>query len=312
MGQPLVRTFSHHCRQRYGAAVGKLPLDVGLSCPNRRQGGCIFCRPASFTPHYLCAEDSIDVQIAKGKQQLLKGRFRRYFGYFQQETVTALASHKLLPLLSSVLDDPSCCGLILSTRPDYLSEPLLTRLARLVQSREKECLLELGLQSIHARSLGLLNRNHSLEDFHTALERIRRHAHLSVGVHLILGIPGESTGDMIESIRLVCRLGIDALKLHHLQVIRGTPLHTMYRKGEVRVFTLQEYMDVLLQLLPVIPADVTLHRLWSTAHPSLLVAPRWQVLTGELSAMLQHRLAEQGLSQGCFACYPPMVSSKER
>ena len=298
MNRPRIRTFSHDCRERFGQAVGKIPLDLGITCPNRNKGGCIYCRPASFTPFSLRATDPIGEQIRRGKKYLLRNRFTRYFGYFQQESATAIATARLLPILAQVLEDPDCLGLILSTRPDAISADLPAALAYLVEQSGTECLIELGLQTIHPASLQLLNRQHSYADFLDAVRRIQTVGNLQVGVHLILGIPGESEADMLASVQTVCALGIQALKLHHLQVIRETPLNTLYEQGRVAVFSLAGYLELLLRLLPHIPAAITLHRLWSTAHPDLLVAPRWQRLTGALSKDLHRLMTERGIWQG--------------
>lgn len=298
MNTPRIRTFSRHCRERFGRTIGKIPLDLGIPCPNRSQGGCLYCRPASFTPFSLRGADPLGEQIRRGKQHLLRGRFTHYFGYFQQETATALATAQLMPLLAEVLADPDCIGLILATRPDAIAADLPSALADLVGRSGKECLIELGLQSIHPASLHLLNRNHNLDDFLTAVRRIQAVDHLQLGVHLIFGIPGESEADMLATVRAVCQLGVQALKLHHLQVIARTPLHRLYGQGRVAVFSREEYLALLLRLLPHIPAEITLHRLWSTAHPELLVAPRWQCLTGELSQYLQRMMAERNIWQG--------------
>lgn len=298
MNRPRIRTFSRHCRERFGQTVGKIPLDLGIICPNRSKGGCLYCRPASFTPFSLRATDPLDEQIRRGKKYLLRNRFTRYFGYFQQETATAMATSQLIPLLAKVLKDPDCLGLILSTRPDAIAADLPEALAHLVDQSGKECLIELGLQSIHSASLHLLNRQHSYEDFLGAISRIRAVGTLQIGVHLILGIPDESEADMLATVQTVCGLGIQALKVHHLQVIRETPLNTLYERGRVAVFSRAEYLKLLLRLLPHIPTEITLHRLWSTAHPDLLVAPRWQSLTGALSEELHQLMAERGIWQG--------------
>lgn len=279
--------------------MGKIPLDVGIPCPNRQKGGCIYCRPASFTPRCLDGKKDIQGQLQLGKEQLLAGRFKSYFGYFQQETVTVLATEKLLPLFETVLQQSDCVGLIISTRPDYLSPEFTGHLAQLIEHTGKECLVELGLQSIHAKSLQLLNRNHSLHDFAVAAEEVKKYRQLQLGAHLIFGIPGESPQDMLGTVEWVCGLGVDALKLHHLQVIAETPLHELYLRGEVRLFTLEGYLELLMQVLPMIPQNVTLHRLWSTSHPALLVAPKWHVLTSDLSKQLLVRMEERSLFQGC-------------
>ncbi len=298
MNRPRIRTFSHHCRERFGKTVGKIPLDLGITCPNRSKGGCLYCRPASFTPFSLRTADPLDEQIRRGKQYLLRNRFTRYFGYFQQETATAMATTQLLPILAQVLEDPECLGLILSTRPDAIAADLPAALAHLIDQSGKECLIELGLQSIHPASLLRLNRQHSYEDFLGAVGRIQAVGNLQLGVHLILGIPGESKTDMLHTVQTVCTLGIQALKVHHLQVIRDTPLHTLYEQGHVTVFSREGYLELLLRLLPHIPAAITLHRLWSTSHPDLLVAPHWQSLTGELSKELQRLMKERDIWQG--------------
>lgn len=304
MSFPAIRTFSYHYRERYGHGVGKIPVDLGLPCPNRQKGGCIFCRPASFTPSCLESSDAICLQIAAGQKQLLKGRFKKYLVYFQQETCTALPPDQLLPEFQQLLTAADCVGLILSTRPDYISRQLLDPLAEIVVASGKECLFELGLQSVHEHSLAYLNRNHSYTDFLKAAQLIKEAGCFELGVHLIFGIPGENEEDMLETVRTVCKLGIQALKLHHLQVIRGTALEILYRQGEVELFTLEKYQQLLLKILPIIPADVTIHRLWATAHPDLLIAPKWNILAARLSRELQERMAEQGIFQGQSAGTP--------
>ena len=298
MSSSLLHTFSVHYRQKYGHGVGKIPVDMGQLCPNRLLGGCIFCRPAGFTPAYLNKADDLADQVAAGKRHLLRGRFTRYFAYFQQETCTAVALDQLLPAFESLLVDADCVGLILSTRPDYVSDQLLERLAALVSKSGKECLFELGLQSMHERSLQWLNRHHTFADFTDAAKRITALGCFELGAHLIFGIPGESEQDMLESVGSVCALGVNALKLHHLQVIRDTPLEKLYAVGNITLFSLAGYIDFLLKVLPIIPPQVTIHRLWATAHPGLLVAPRWNVLAGDLSEILRQKMAVVGVWQG--------------
>ena len=298
MPPPRIRTFSVHCREQYGYPVGKIPLDLGLRCPNRDRGGCLYCRPASFTPFSLRTEDPLAEQILRGKRYLVRNRFRRYFAYFQQETPTILATNRLMPRVATVLDDPDCLGLIISTRPDYIAADLPEALAELVRRSGKECLVELGLQSIHAKSLRFLNRNHGFGDFTDAVRRLRAAGGIAVGAHLILGIPGETEAEMLATVRTVGLSGVDALKLHHLQIIRDTPLAPLYASGQIEVYGLEPYLELLLHLLPHIPWKVCIHRLCSTAHPHLLVAPRWNCLTGELSRRLQELMVKRDIRQG--------------
>jgi radical SAM protein (TIGR01212 family) len=302
MQMPLVRTFSYHYRLKYGHPVGKIPLDMGVICPNRSKGGCIFCGPASFMPGYLNKNDNIPLQVLRGKRNLLKNRFFKYFAYFQQETTTALSTDLLIPVFKTVLQDEDCLGLIISTRPDHVDQQLLEELAELVTFFSKECLFELGLQSIHSSSLNVLNRNHSFADFVDAVERIKKMYCFEVGAHLIFGIPGELEEDMLETLQVVCGLKIQALKLHHLQVIKNTPLENMYKKGEVQLFSKDEYIGFLERALPLIPADIIIHRLWSTSHPEILVAPKWNILATKLSQTLLQKMKERGIRQGAAYC----------
>jgi radical SAM protein (TIGR01212 family) len=204
----------------------------------------------------------------------------------------------LLPALNRVLEDPDCLGLILSTRPDAIADDLPPALARLAAQSGKDCLIELGLQTCHERSLRWLNRNHGYDHFLRAVDRLARYSNLQIGAHLILGIPGESETDMLQTLRSVCALPIHALKLHHLQVLRDTPLQHCYQQGQVTVFSLDSYMQLLLRLLPWIPESITIHRLWTTSHPELLIAPQWHRVAAELSEHLLRLMRDQNICQG--------------
>jgi uncharacterized protein len=307
MLQPRIRTFSYHYRCKYGETVGKIPLDLGFPCPNRLKGGCIFCRPGGFAPAYLKTKNSLLQQIDRGKKFLLKNRFRKYLAYFQQETATALPVVRLLPKLSIILEDNNCLGLILSTRPDCLPQPLLDQLASVVERSGKECLIELGLQSIHERSLQLLNRNHSYTDFADAVARIKQAEVFELGVHLIFGIPEETEEDMLATIETVCALKIQALKFHHLQVVSNTRLHQMYKEGRISLFSEDDYLQFLLRALPLIPPEITIHRLWATTHPGMLVAPKWHKLTSVLSQTLLTRMEELDIRQGQKCSVNPLI-----
>lgn len=279
--------------------MGKIPVDLGYPCPNRAQGGCIFCFPESFTPGYLNKEHKIETQIEKGKKNILKNRFRLYLAYFQQESCTVAPVSELLKTIEKLLQDQDCKGVIISTRPDCIQEELLAPLARIINASGKECLFELGLQSAHDKSLIRLNRNHTVKDFTNALEAIKTFQEFSVGAHLIFGIPGETWNDMIETIQFIAQCDLQSLKLHHLQVIRNTELHKMYLRGDITLFDRQTYMQLLLDVLPMIPPDAIIHRLWASSHPELLIAPKWNILATHLSRELLSLMQRKGIRQGC-------------
>ncbi len=298
--RPRLRTFSHTCRQRFGKPVGKIAIDLGYPCPNREKGGCIFCSAPAFTPGYLRKTDDPEKQIARGRKNLLRQGVKKYFGYFQQETPTAAPNDYFLSICSLVLQDPDCMGLIISTRPDAVEEELLPQLSRIVmENREgRNCLFELGVQSAHEKTLTLLNRNHGFSDFLNSTKLLHKYG-FETGAHLILGLPGETVEDMRTTIEMVCSTEISALKIHHLQVLQGTALQRMYKNRQINIFaTPEDYFRLLLQLLPHIPSDITIHRLFATSHPELLVAPKWNILTHILSRKLLELMEENAVSQG--------------
>jgi radical SAM protein (TIGR01212 family) len=296
-----ITTFTQYYKKKYGQPVGKIALDVGIVCPNRDRGGCIYCAAVNFTPYYLKKGDTIDKQLQKGKSFLAKRKFVKYFAYFQQETTTAMAADDLLPTLTVPLADPDCIGLIISTRPDYIEQDLLNGLREIRKTHKKEILVELGLQSAHDATLKFLNRNHSFQDFVDAVERIQRFDFIELGVHLILGLPGEDLRDMIATIHEIRNLKIDYIKFHHLQVIRGTKLQAMYESEPFAVYDAHEYLTMVAELLGHIPPQVVMHRLWSTADPRLLIAPQWGTpAPARLHNELLQIMEEKGLYQGRY------------
>ena len=294
-----INLFSQHYRKKYGQAVGKIALGLGRPCPNRLLGGCIYCAPASFTPYYVDGRESIAGQLAKGRGFLATRKYRRYFAYFQQETPTAGPLAELVEAFNQATADPDCVGLIVSTRPDYLDAAIVAELAAHASpAAGREVLVELGLQSVHDRTLRLLNRNHDFRDFSDAARRVKA-AGLNLGVHLILGLPGEEFPDMLATVRQVAALGVDAIKFHHLQVIKGTTLHRLYQATPFPVLAPFDYLTILARLLAHVPAEVVIHRLWSFSAPTLLVQPRWGGLGArQLHEMLAEIMEREGLWQG--------------
>jgi len=294
-----INLFSRHCRRQYGQSVGKIALNLGLVCPNRRLGGCTYCAPASFTPYYLDEGGTIADQLARGRRFLAARKFKRYFAYFQQESSTAGPLDELLAAFSEAMAGPDCVGLIVSTRPDCLGEEVVQALALLRRRGEaKEILVEVGLQSAHDHTLRRINRNHSYQDFVVAAQRLKA-AGLGLGVHLIIGLPGEDLAAMLATVRNVVSLGVEAIKFHHLQVIRGTALHREYLDSPFPVYSPHDYLTILARLLAHVPASVVIHRLWSSSDPALLIQPDWGGMGAyELHAELSAIMAREGLGQG--------------
>lgn len=291
--------FGNYTRQRWGALVGKIMLSTGVPCPNRLRGGCVYCAAASFTPYYLEATDPVDQQIAKGKSYLKRLHTRFFFASFQHETSTAGNFTESLEKFRAALADPDCVGLVISTRPDCVA---IDHLAQLDQDLERypdiPVLIELGLQSSNEESLLFLQRNHRVQDVQEAASAIKRFARLEMGAHLILGIPGENLMDMRNSLDFACGLGIKHLKLHHLQIVKGTRLQAQYQSAPFFLPDAARYLDWLCELIPLVPAGVVLHRLWSMCKPELLCAPHWDLKPGQLYDRLFQLLDQRNIIQG--------------
>jgi uncharacterized protein len=291
--------FSDYTQQRWGAEVRKIMLSTGVPCPNRLQGGCVYCAAASYTSYYLVPTDPVDQQIAKGKAYLERMGARLFLASFQHETSTAGDFARALDKFRVALEDPDCVGLVISTRPDYIHVDQLARLDQELNRHLGKCILiELGLQSSNEDSLVFLQRHHGLQEVREAALSIQHFPRLEMGAHLILGIPGETLTDMRNSVDFACRLGIGHLKFHHLQIVKGTPLERQYLAAPFFLPDSAQYLDWLCALIPLVPARVVLHRLWTMCKPELLCAPRWGLKPGQLYDRLFQLLDQRNLSQG--------------
>jgi radical SAM protein (TIGR01212 family) len=300
MPEHALNTFGRFAAGRYGRPVGKVSLDTGRVCPNRSRGGCIYCSPESFRPFYLEPGDSLGRQLEKGRAYLEGKGIEHFLAYFQQETPTAGDRRGLMDMLRLPLADARCLGLIISTRPDAVDARLASDLRALTSEYPgMDLFVELGLQSSHDDTLRLLNRNHGVDDFKEAVSILRTSGPaLQLGAHLILGLPGEGLPRMLGTVRTVAALGLDYVKLHHLQVIRGTRLEEMHRREPLRLYEAEEYLDLLCEVLPHIPRRMVIHRLWSNARRDLLVAPQWGLRTGTLHDRLNDLVRAGGIRQG--------------
>ena len=299
MGHPIT-TFKKHYSEKYKTAIGKIALDAEVACPNRKRGGCTFCAAASYTPFYLQKGDPIPTQLDKGKKYLATHGFQKYFAYFQQETTTAAATSHLIPKFTHPLQDRDCVGLIISTRPDYVGDDLLEELVVLQHEFQKEVVIELGLQSAHDHTLFELNRNHTVADFTDAVMRIKKCRCIEIGAHLILGLPGESKQDIIATAQMIASLDVDHVKLHHLQVIKDTPLHSLYIKNPFMVYGPRQYLALLAEILGYLQRRMVIHRLWSSTSSDLLVEPKWDTPYHELQQILLDIMKEKSIRQGCY------------
>jgi radical SAM protein (TIGR01212 family) len=287
-------------RRRFGRKVWRVTVDAGFTCPNVdgtvALGGCVYCDNRSFSPNRRLPHTSIRAQVERGVRILEK-----YYGadrfvvYFQAATNTYAPVEKLRRLYDEALDHPQIVGLIIGTRPDCVDDEVLDLIQKYAKDRYVS--LELGLQTIHSRSLEWMNRGHDVNCFIDAVRRSQGRG-FEIGTHVILGLPGETTEEMLATADLVASLPVDAIKIHNLHVVRDTPLETMYRDGQVRMLEMAEYVSVTCGFLERLPETMVIQRLSGDAPPEYLVAPQWCLNKPALLRAIQQELERRDNWQG--------------
>ncbi len=263
-----------------GIKVQKLSVDAGFTCPNRDgsigTGGCIYCNNASFTPAYCSPTDSVLQQIEKGKTFFRKKYPEmKYLAYFQSYTNTfGRRPEVLLDMYRNASMIEDVVGIIIGTRPDCLPDDLIDGLAKL--SLQKPVIIEIGAETSFDSTLKLINRNHTWQQVEDAVTHLHDRG-IRVGLHLIAGLPGETSADVMETVRKACSLPIDSIKLHQLQVIKDTALHRKILTGELRVptFELGDYLELCVKIVEIVPAKICIERFLSSSPPEMVVAPKW-------------------------------------
>lgn len=291
--------LSSFFRKLFGKPVYKIPLHAGFSCPNRDgtigKEGCSYCYNPSFAP--FCQNKlplTITEQLARGKK---KKNGCLYLAYFQSYTNTYGPTEHLKNLYEEALAVPDVIGLSIATRPDCVSEEILTMLEEI--AGKKHLWIEYGLQSAHDKTLQRINRGHSVACFVEAVEKTSRRG-IFICAHIILGLPGESEQMMLETIDFLNMCGVDGVKFHHLQVIKNTPLAEEYDRGGFKVFNnIYDYIDLLCNCLERLSPETVIHRLATQAvSKDLLIAPYWSEGGGQIAAAVEQELKNRGTYQG--------------
>ena len=275
-GQDLrINMISPWLKRQFGCKVIKLSLDGGFTCPNRDgskgTGGCLFCSESGsgdMASSISEGRSALDEQI-----RLLSGKWpdAKYLAYFQSHTNTYAPVPVLRERFAPALSHPDIEGIVIATRPDCISEEVLDYLTEL--DRETFMWVELGLQTIHDETAAKMNLCHCLADYDDAVSRLLGR-NIRVVTHLILGLPGETHEMMKESVRYVCGRNIFGLKLHMLNVVRGSGLAEAM-PDYVPFESIDDYVDKLIDILEIIPPEITLHRISGDAPRSTLISPEW-------------------------------------
>ena len=272
-----MRLLNDYLRERFGCKVYKIALNGGFTCPSRDgtlgTGGCIFCSAGGSGEFAEDADLSITEQIERGKKRVSdKIQNGKYIAYFQAYTGTYAQIDRLRQLYTEAIDHPDIVALSIATRPDCLPSEVLDLLEEL--NRIKPVWIELGLQTIHPVTAEYIRRGYSLDIYDKAVSDLHQRG-IEVITHVIIGLPGENTDDILKTVRYVCDVGTDGIKLQLLHVLKGTDLEKEYHSGNISILSEDEYINILKACVSIIPETTVIHRLTGDGDKKLLVAPLW-------------------------------------
>ena len=270
-------SFNKYLKDKFGQKVYKISLDGGFTCPNRdgKTGtrGCIFCSKGGSGDFAESREVSITEQIESGKKKVEKKiKSGKYIAYFQAFTNTYAPVEILRQKYEEAINHPDIVALSIATRPDCLGDDVLRLLDEM--NKIKPVFVELGLQTIHQKSAKYIRRGYDLSVYDKA-ERDLKKVGVNVVVHVILGLPNESENDMLETVKYVCESGANGIKLQLLHVIDGTDLAKDYEKGLFKTLEFDEYVNLIVKCVKIIPKDIVIHRLTGDGAKKDLIAPLW-------------------------------------
>ena len=277
----MVRTVNRYLREQYGTKVYKIALNGGFTCPNRDgtkgTGCCIFCSGSGSGDFAESPGLSVTEQIEEGKRRVeakMPKEGGKYIAYFQAFTNTYAPVERLRALFTEAIRHPDVVILSIATRPDCLPPDVIALLAEL--SRIKPVWVELGLQTIHEKTAEYIRRGYPLRDYDEAVKRLRE-AGIYTITHVILGLPGETKEEMLETVSYVARSGVQGIKLQLLHVLEGTDLAEEYRAGKFEVLSMDEYVGLVKESLARLPEEMTVHRMTGDGNRRELIAPLWSL-----------------------------------
>ncbi|MFO7840192.1 MAG: TIGR01212 family radical SAM protein [Desulfosalsimonadaceae bacterium] len=295
------RDLNSYLRGIFGCRVQKISIDAGLSCPNRdgtiSRQGCIFCNPRGSGTGAHERGLSVAEQVVQSKRALARRyKAKKFLAYFQSFTNTYAPVSTLRRLYDEALGIEGVVGLSIGTRPDCVDSEVLELLAEY----GRNCLVwvEYGLQSAHDTTLAAINRGHNVQSFADAVKKTRSLG-IPVCAHVILGLPGESREQMMETADYLADLGVDGVKIHLLYVVKKTAMEELYAAGRYRCLSRDEYVDIVCGFLARLPHSVVIQRLTGDPHPEELVAPIWSLEKAKTLELIRSTLVERDIRQGC-------------
>lgn len=286
------RDFGTWIRQQFPYRVQKISIDAGFTCPNRdgsiSSGGCTFCNNQTFSPAFCNKRNTITQQLKDGKAFFAnKYPDMKYLAYFQSFTNTYANIEQLKRMYEEALAVDDVVGIVIGTRPDCISTALLDYLEML--NKNTFVIVEYGIESANNRTLQRINRGHTFECSQNAIQKTHERG-LLTGGHIILGLPGEDAQESLRQAPLISALPLDILKIHQLQVIKGTALAREYAKQPFHLYTVDEYIDLIIRYVSLLRDDLILERFVSQSPADLLIAPKWRLKNYEFTNLLNQRM----------------------
>ncbi|MFA5143036.1 MAG: TIGR01212 family radical SAM protein [Candidatus Omnitrophota bacterium] len=296
----LYNDYNTYLKTKYGCKVYRIGLDAGFTCPNRDgtkgAGGCIFCNAEGSRANYANPNETIEKQLANRIACLKASKgTTKFIAYFQAFTNTYAPPGELKSLYDRALAFSEIVGLSVGTRPDTVNAENARLLAGYMKHRE--VWLELGLQSIHDKTLEIIRRGHTFGDFLTALALAKRFG-IPVSAHVILGLPHETRDDMIRTARTISNLKVDAVKIHLLHVLKGSPLERLHEEQRVKLLTREEYIEIVCDFLENLAPGIIVQRLTGEGTRSNHIAPEWALDKMGTIAGIKETLKKRGTVQG--------------
>lgn len=292
-------TLAYHNKVTFGEKIFKAVIDAGFTCPNKDgkcgTGGCIFCDGGSG---YFTDNGTISEQIQKELERIhKKNPNAKAIAYFQANTNTYAPIKKLREIYDPIPDFEGIAGISIGTRADCLSEEILDFLQEL--SKKTYLTVELGMQSVHEKTIEFINRGYSHQEFLKGYEALKKRK-IRVCLHIINGLPGESPDDMIETVRQTGKLNPDAVKIQLLHVIRGTKLEELYNERKFETMTMESYIETVVSQLEYLPPETVVERITGDGDKKKLVAPMWSTNKIAVLGGIDKRQAEKNSFQGKF------------
>ncbi len=305
MQKVIYNSYTNYIKNNFAERYQKISLDAGFTCPNRdgfkARGGCTYCNNNSFNPFYCNSSKSITQQLNEGIAFFeQKYPNQQYLAYFQAYSNTYAPLNILREKYGEALAHPKISGLIIGTRPDCVSLEIMEYLAEL--SQKNHLVLEFGIESTSDKTLERINRAQTFAETIEAFELAKKYG-IKTGGHIILGLPGESRAEMLEHAKKIAQLPIYFLKIHQLQIIRGTKMAQDYllNKSEYQLFGMEEYVEFVARFVSFLREDIVIERFTSESPGNLLIAPKWGRLKNyQIVHLIENEMIRQGLFQGKF------------